>query len=45
MRLWPFGGNYTAALKEWVSLAKNGDAKSQYIAGLLYEDGRGVHRD
>jgi TPR repeat protein len=38
-------GNYTQALKEWAPLAEQGDARSQYNLGLLYENGRGVPKD
>ncbi len=36
------GGDFAAALAEWLPLAKDGDAKAQHGIALLYETGRGV---
>ena len=38
-------GKYTAALKEFTSLAKAGDAIAQYNVGVMYLTGRGVAKD
>src|ERR1041384_7608151 len=37
--------DYTAALKEWRASADQGEARSQYGLGLLYDLGRGVQVD
>ena len=37
--------DYTTALKEWRASADQGDARSQYGLGLLYDLGRGVQVD
>ena len=38
-------GDYTTALKEWTSLAEQGDAKAQYNLGVMYALGQGVIAD
>ena len=38
-------GDYTAALREWQPLAKQGQAVAQYHIGLLYANGQGVSKD
>ena len=38
-------GDYNTALKEWTSLAEQGDAKAQFNLGIMYERGQGVLRD
>ena len=38
-------GNYATALRELTPLAEQGDAKSQYQIGVMYENGRGVPMD
>ena len=38
-------GDYTTALKEWTSLAEQGDAKAQFNLGIMYERGQGVLQD
>ena len=38
-------GDYAAALREWQSLAEQGQAGSQYQLGLLYANGQGVTKD
>ncbi len=38
-------GDYATALKEWRTLAEQGDAIAQYNLGLMYANGRGVPRD
>jgi uncharacterized protein len=35
-------GDYTTAMKEWMPLAQQGDAPTQFNVGLLYLDGHGV---
>jgi TPR repeat protein len=35
-------GDYATAAKEWMPLAEQGDAPTQYNLGLLYLDGHGV---
>jgi len=35
-------GDYATALKEWQSLAEQGDAPAQFNLGVLYEKGQGV---
>jgi TPR repeat protein len=39
------GGDYATALREWQPLAEQGDARSQYSVGVLYERGLGVDAD
>jgi len=39
------GGDYAAALKEFRSLAEQGDAKAQFYLGAMYEGGRSVTQD
>ena len=38
-------GDYAAALKEWLPLAEQGDARAQTNLGVMYRDGQGVPRD
>ena len=38
-------GDYNTALKEWTSLAEQGDAKAQFNLGIMYERGQGVLQD
>ena len=38
-------GDYKTALKEWQSLADQGNASAQYNLGLMYDNGRGVLKD
>ena len=38
-------GDYKTALKEWQSLADQGNASAQYNLGVMYENGRGVLKD
>ena len=38
-------GDYTTALKEWTSLAEQGDAKARFNLGIMYERGQGVLQD
>jgi TPR repeat protein len=38
-------GNYITALREWGSLAKQGNAFAQNALGNLYDAGRGVPKD
>ena len=38
-------GDYTTALKEWTSLAEQGDAKAQLNLGVMYDNGQGVLQD
>ncbi|MBZ5606852.1 MAG: sel1 repeat family protein [Acidobacteriia bacterium] len=35
-------GDYVTAMKEWMPLAEQGDAPTQFNVGLLYLDGHGV---
>ncbi|MDP2786498.1 MAG: caspase family protein [Pseudomonadota bacterium] len=37
--------NFATALKEWLPLAKQGDAKAQYNLGNMYNEGLGVRKD
>ena len=39
------GGDYSAALAEWRSLAEDGDAQAQTAIAALYRHGEGVARD
>ena len=38
-------GDYATALREWRSLAIQGDADAQYALGVLYDSGDGVSED
>jgi uncharacterized protein len=38
-------GDYPIALREWQPLAKQGDARAQFLLGLLYDKGEGVPQD
>ena len=38
-------GDYATALKEWNSLAEQGDARAQTVMGLMYTNGIGAPRD
>ena len=38
-------GDYKTALKEWQSLADQGNASAQYNLGVMYGNGRGVLKD
>ena len=38
-------GDYGTALKEFLPLAQQGDAKAQFNMGILYEKGQGVPQD
>jgi len=38
-------GDYATALKEFLPLAQQGDAKAQWVLGLMYEQGEGVPQD
>ena len=38
-------GDYNTALKEWTSLAEQGEAKAQFNLGIMYERGQGVLQD
>ncbi len=37
--------DYATALKEWRTLAEQGDAAAQYNLGVMYREGRGVPQD
>lgn len=37
--------DYTNAMKQWRPLAENGNARAQFLMGLLYYDGHGVPQD
>jgi TPR repeat protein len=37
--------DYATALREWRSLARQGDAEAQYNLGVMYERGEGVAKD
>lgn len=37
--------NYEVALKEWLPLAKHGNADAQFGMGMMYEKGQGLPRD
>ena len=39
------GGDYATALQEWKPLAEQGDAKAQFMLGLMYSKGHGVIKD
>ena len=38
-------GDYAAAMKDWRPLADNGNARAQFLLGLLYYDGKSVPQD
>ncbi len=38
-------GEYATALREWRPLSKQGNAKAQYLLGLMHEKGEGVPQD
>ncbi len=38
-------GDYATALKEWRTLAEQGDAEAQYGLGVIYNHARGVPQD
>ena len=38
-------GHFATALKEWIPLAEQGDARAQYNLGQMYYDGKGVLQD
>ena len=38
-------GDYATAQQEWTPLAQRGDAKAQYLLGLMHQEGRGVEQD
>ena len=38
-------GDYATALREWRPLAKQGNAKAQFVLGVMYDKGRGVPQD
>ena len=38
-------GDYATALREWASLAEQGDAEAQYSLGVMYSNGIGVPQD
>ena len=38
-------GDYATALREWTSLAEQGDATAQINLGVMYEDGIGIPKD
>jgi TPR repeat protein len=38
-------GDYAAALREWTPLAEQGDAKAQFVLGVMYFEGQGVLQD
>ena len=38
-------GDYATALKEYLPLAKQGDALAQIALGFMYHDGKGVAQD
>jgi len=38
-------GNFETALKEWLPLAKQGNASAQYNLGIIYNKGEGVPQD
>ncbi len=37
--------DYATALREWRSLANQGNASAQYNVGLMYDNGQGVPQD
>ena len=38
-------GDYAAALREWTPLAEQGDAKAQFVLGVMYFEGQGDLQD
>ena len=38
-------GDYKTALKEWQSLADQGNASAQYNLGVMYDNGKGALKD
>ena len=38
-------GDYPAAIREWLPLAQQGDARAQFLLGALYAQGHGVPQD
>lgn len=38
-------GRYDVAIHAWKPQAARGDIGSQYLLGLMYDEGRGVERD
>jgi TPR repeat protein len=38
-------GDFATALREWIPLAKQGNADAQYNLGVMYSKGRGVPQD
>ena len=38
-------GDYATAVREWTSLAEQGDAIAQYNLGWMYDEGQGVTQD
>ena len=38
-------GDYATAIREWTTLAKQGDASAQHNLGQLYYQGKGVPQD
>ena len=38
-------GDYATALREWTSLAKQGNASAQFFLGYMYGNGEGVAQD
>lgn len=38
-------GDYDTAVREFKLLAEKGDKESQYLLGLLYEEGQGLRKD
>jgi TPR repeat protein len=38
-------GDFERAAREFMTLAKKGEAESQYMLGILYEEGQGLPRD
>jgi hypothetical protein len=38
-------GDYPTAMREWLPLAQQGDARAQFLLGTLYAQGHGVQQD
>jgi hypothetical protein len=38
-------GDFATALREWTSLAEQGDSNSQTFLGRMYDEGKGVPQD
>jgi len=38
-------GDFSTALREWTTLAEQGDSSAQFNLGVMYEHGRGVPKD